>query len=173
MASHLQKISYFHYLSTGNFIDAIFTNWQAAVLQLTCLVLFGEILHQKGASHSREPEHDPAAKGERDETKRTPWIYRHSLSAALFLLFVGALLAHLATGTAAYNEIRAMSQEAPVSIATYFVSGAFWFKVTQTWQGEFFGIAIFIVLSIFLREEHSAESKPVTSSNRQTGGTNE
>ncbi|MGH7226297.1 MAG: DUF6766 family protein, partial [Gemmataceae bacterium] len=31
-------LGYGSYLGTGNFLDGVFTNWQAAVLQLGCLI---------------------------------------------------------------------------------------------------------------------------------------
>ncbi len=40
------------------------------------------------------------------------------------------------------------------------------------WEAEFGVIGIFIILSIFLREEGSAESKPVESTDEETGETN-
>ena len=65
-----------------------------------------------------------------------------------------------------------MTKQSPVSIGFYFVTATCWYKMIQTWQAEFFGIGIYIVLSIFLRQEGSAESKPTDSSNEATGETN-
>jgi hypothetical protein len=59
-----------------------------------------------------------------------------------------------------------------IPIATYITRTNFWFKTVQTWQAEFFGIGVFLVPSIFLRQEGSAESKPVNSSDTETGETN-
>lgn len=182
-ARHLPPIGYLAYLGTGNFLDAIFSNWQAAILQLACLILFSEILHQKGASHSRKPEHDPRRpapkrNGRKKAEKRSvrhpePWIYRHSLSLAFAVIFIASFLGHIFFGHADYNETRALTGDPPVSVAAYLGSGSFWFKLAQTWQAEFFGIGVFIVLSIFLREERSAESKPIESGNQETGETND
>jgi hypothetical protein len=52
------------------------------------------------------------------------------------------------------------------------VTSAFWFSNLQTWEAEFAAIAIYVVLSIFLREQGSPESKPVNSSKKETGETN-
>ncbi|MGI8821557.1 MAG: DUF6766 family protein [Chthoniobacterales bacterium] len=49
---------------------------------------------------------------------------------------------------------------------------AFWFRTLQTGEAEFGVIAVFVVLSIFLRQEGLAESKPVESSDEETGETN-
>lgn len=51
------QIGYGVYLVSGDFLDASFVNWQAAILQLGFLIVFAEFLRQKGAFHSRKPEH--------------------------------------------------------------------------------------------------------------------
>jgi hypothetical protein len=51
----LTPISYKSYLGTGNFLDGVFSNWQAALLQLGCLILIGSKLREKGAAHSLRP----------------------------------------------------------------------------------------------------------------------
>jgi hypothetical protein len=159
-------IGYAAYLGTGDFLDGIFANWQAAILQLTCLIVFEEVFRQRGAAHSRKPEKDPKKKQQKrkeSKDKDVPWIYRNSLSLAFFTLFAGSFVAHMVFGTWSYNESRALTHHDPVSIAAYLLTGSFWFKAVQTWQAEFIGILLYLVLSIFLRQEGSAESKPVRS----------
>ncbi len=46
---------------------------------------------------------------------------------------------------------------------------AFWFEALQNWQSEFLAIGSMVVLSIFLRQKGSPESKPVDSPHSQTG----
>ena len=52
-ASHLPPVGLGAYLDTGNFLNGIFSNWQAAILQLAVLITFNSVLRQKGATHSR------------------------------------------------------------------------------------------------------------------------
>lgn len=59
-----------------------------------------------------------------------------------------------------------------VSVWAFARSATFWFRTLQTWEAEFGVIAVFVVLSIFLQQEGSAESKPVESSDGETGETN-
>jgi hypothetical protein len=54
----------------------------------------------------------------------------------------------------------------------YAGSAQFWFENFQTWEAEFAVILLFVVLTIFLREERSAESKPLGASEATTGETN-
>lgn len=169
----LAKIGYWQYVRTGTFLQGMFSNWQAAILQLASLIIFGVYLHQRGAPHSRKsiafghPEH---------KDKRFPpgdrWLRRNSLSLVFVVLFVAAFLLHLFSGAAAYNQTRAYSHQPPLSVAAFSVSAKFWFSTFQTWEAEFMAIALYVLLSIVLRQEGSPESKPVESSNSDTGNPN-
>jgi hypothetical protein len=169
----LGKIGYWEYVRTGTFLQGVFSNWQAAILQLASLIVLGVYLHQRGAPHSRRSVQ--FGHPERKEKRFPPgdgWIRRNSLSLVFFGLFVVAFWIHLVSGAAAYNQTRAYSHQPPLSIAAFSVSAKFWFSTFQTWQAEYMAIALYVVLSIFLRQEGSPESKPVESSNRETGNPN-
>jgi hypothetical protein len=45
----------------------------------------------------------------------------------------------------------------------------FWFQSLQNWQSEFLSVLSIVVLSIFLRQKGSPESKPVDAPDSQTG----
>jgi hypothetical protein len=51
--------------------------------------------------------------------------------------------------------------EPPVALMEYVGSSRFWFESFQNWQSEFLAIGSMVVLSIFLREANSPESKDV------------
>ena len=178
------------YLGTGDFLDGVFSNWQAAFLQLGSLIVFSCVLRQRGASHSRKPgsrgpngarpsvmhragarTRRPEARG--DVARSDSWWYRNSLSLAFGFLFLFSFLAHAYFGADAENFTRSLQGEVPWSVAAYVGSPTFWRSTVQTWQAEFVAIAVYLVLSIFLRQEGSAESKPVESSNEETGKSNE
>ena len=62
LAAHGQaSIGYWHFLSTGAFLEGLASNWQAAVLQLGSLIVFSSFLYQRGAPHSRDPRSAPRA----------------------------------------------------------------------------------------------------------------
>ena len=46
-------------------------------------------------------------------------------------------------------------------MAQHFVSSDYWFESTQNWQSEFLSVAALVVLSIYLRQRGSSQSKPV------------
>jgi len=75
-------------------------------------------------------------------------------------------------GDKAYNEVRTLEAQPPISITACLVSAKFWSSTLQTWQAEYLAITVFVVLSIFLRQQDSAESKPVESGNESTGEAN-
>ncbi|GAB3976939.1 hypothetical protein GCM10027615_47770 [Plantactinospora veratri] len=97
-------------------------------------------------------------------------LYRNSLSIALFLLFGASFVLHLLGGTAEYNEQQMLDSGAPPITAWQFLgSSEFWFQSMQNWQSEFLAVGTLIVLSIFLRQHGSPESKPVNTPHHETG----
>lgn len=169
-------LAFVAYLRTGNFLDGAFSNWQAAVLQLAVLVAFSAVLRQHGAAHSRKSEPANLAKLRRNVALRdTPleWLRANSLSLAFFAMFALFFVLHAVFGTMKHNEDQAFRHQPPSSLTDYVLSADFWFTVFQTWEAEFGAIGLYVVLSIFLRQEGSPESKPVGASDEQTGGPNE
>ena len=173
--------SYWSYLGSGHFGEAVFENWESEFLQIGSYVLLTAFLVQHGS-----PESKPVDQKDRTEDQpesadeRSPrWsrsrgvaqvIYRNSLSLALFAFFALSFLGHLVTGTAEYNEERALeSVEPPVSVLEFLHSSQFWFQSMQNWQSEFLAVGCLVVLSVVLRQHGSPESKPVTEPHRQTG----
>ena len=179
-AAHgLQRIGYWRYAGTGNFLQGMFANWQAAILQLGSLIVFSVFLRARGAAHSIDPDKRPRARQIAKHSKRTrfgrqaSWAYRNSLSLAFAVLFVVTFALHLYSGTIAYNEHRALTHQPPVSVVAFSVSSKFWFTTLQTWEAEYMAIAVYIFLTIFLRQEGSPESKRVDARDSDTGKTNE
>lgn len=167
-AAHLPRVGFAAYLGTGNFLDGVLSNWQAALLQLAVLIALGPVLRQKGATHSRSTDDpgEPTAAG-------FSWAYRHSLSLAFAAMFVVAFAFHVVFATWKYNEDQALQHLPATGVAAYAVTSSFWYTVFQCWEAEFAVLAIYVVASIVLREEGSPESKPVDASNDQTGGADE
>lgn len=173
---HFREIALGRYLGTGNFLDGIFSNWQAAILQLAVLITFGSVLRQRGAAHSRRME--PTSHRTIDwklslRPTMHEWLYANSLSLAFLGLFLLIFVLHGLFGEWKYNEIQLLHHLSPISFSSYIRSSSFWFSVFQCWEAEFSAIGLYIVLSIFLRQENSPESKPVGASDEQTGGANE
>jgi hypothetical protein len=55
------------------------------------------------------------------------------------------------------------------SASQYIANSKFWFESFQNWQSEFLSVLAIVVLSIFLRQKGSPQSKPVDAPHSQTG----
>lgn len=177
--SHLPNVPFATYLGTGTFLDGVFSNWQAAVLQLGTLITLGSFLRQRGAAHSLKPKEEGGHKGDQTSDSKNPqssgrgWLHDHSLSlafAALFLIFLGL---HAFAAARKNNEDEVLRHHTPIALAQYLHSASFFFSLSQTWEAEFFVMGLYLLLSIFLRQKGSSESKPSKSGNQETGEVNE
>jgi hypothetical protein len=172
--------SYGEYLRGGDFAEATFENWESEFLQMAAYVFFTAYLLQRGSPESKKPDGgvDEDPRGQRDRPG-APWpvrrgglvlrLYEHSLSSALFVLFVLSFAAHAIGGHAAFNQQQLEHGQPTVSLWTFVRGSDFWFQSLQNWQSEFLAVAVLVVLSIFLRERGSPESKPVAAPHRETG----
>jgi hypothetical protein len=180
-------VSLLEYLGTGHFGEATFENWESEFLQMAVFIFLTAFLVQRGSAESRKPDDDPqAGKEPIDEDPhdhvgdpRAPWpvrrgglalaLYKNSLSIVLFLLFIAAFAAHAATGAVEYSQEQAAHGEPGVSALGYLATPRFWFESFQNWQSEFLSVWALTVLSIWLRQKGSPESKPVHAPHEQTG----
>ena len=96
-------------------------------------------------------------------------LYENSLSIALLALFVFSFIMHAVGGASAYNQEQLEHGGTPVSVPGYLATPRFWFESFQNWQSEFLAIGAMIVLSIYLRQRSSSQSKPVASPHGKTG----
>ena len=85
------------------------------------------------------------------------------------LIFVSSWLAQSIAGRSAFNEQQLSQLQDPVSWTGYVVSSDFWNRTLQNWQSEFLAVGSMVVLSIYLRQRGSPESKPVGTSHSATG----
>ncbi len=170
------------YLTSGHFLEALFENWESEFLQMAAFVVLTVKLIQKGSSESKSREQEPQDEDPRRHGTRpdAPWpvrrggvwlkLYERSLSVALFALFLLSFVMHAVGGHWQANEEHLLHGQAPESLAHYVASSQFWFESFQNWQSEFFAVFAIVVLSIFLRQRGSPQSKPVAAPHRETSG---
>lgn len=162
------------YLGSGEFLSALFENWESEFLQMSAYVMLTAVLFQRGSAESRDPDDPDRAGDELPEAarKRRPvlsWLYSHSLGIALAALFVVSFGLHWWASLAGANEEALRHGGEIQSMASYLLNAQLWFESFQNWQSEFMSTAVLVVLSIFLRHKGSPESKPVAAPNSQTG----
>ena len=83
----------------------------------------------------------------------------NSLSLVIFGLFILFLLGHSMAGYYAYNTNQHEHQQPPIRYAAYLVSSHFWATVFENWESEFLQMAMFVLLTVCLRQKGSPESK--------------
>jgi hypothetical protein len=89
---------------------------------------------------------------------RRAWHY-HGLSIVLIALFLITMLGQIGTGWFAYNEDLRGHGRPPVDLASYLGSGHFGEATFENFESEFLQMAFYVVLTVFLYQKGSAESK--------------
>jgi hypothetical protein len=175
-------VGFVQYLTTGHFIEAVFENWESEFLQMGAYVAMTAFLRQKGSPESKKldgPEDVDEDPRLHRQDKDAPWpvrrgglalrLYQHSLSLVLLSLFVVTFGLHVVGGTMQYNHEQAAHGGDEVSVVGYLGTSRLWFQSLQNWQSEFLSIGVLVVLSVYLRERGSPESKPVHRPHYETG----
>lgn len=159
------------YLSSGEFLSAVFENWESEFLQMSAYVVLTAMLFQRGSAESRDPDdpHRPRDNADGGGHPIAMWLYRYSLGLTLAILFVASFVLHWWGSHSAANVDAAMHGLPPSSLFEHLGSAQLWFESFQNWQSEFLSTALLVVLSIFLRHKGSPESKPVAARNEKTG----
>jgi hypothetical protein len=83
----------------------------------------------------------------------------NSLSIVFFSLFIIALAGQFYTGYNEHNEERIEEGQPELSLTAYLTSGHFLQATFENWESEFLQMALFVVLTISLRQKGSSESK--------------
>ena len=172
LEDNVPGVTLIQYLKSGHFLQSTFENWESEFLQMAAYIVLTISLRQIGSSESKpigkeEPvdrEPDPRREG-------APWpvrkggmalaLYKNSLSLVFVLLFLGSFALHLYGSHKDFNEEQWRKGKPGKSMRAYFGESRPWFESFQNWQSEFISVAAIVVLSIYLRQKGSPESKPV------------
>lgn len=182
---NLSSLSAGEYATSGHFISATFENWESEFLQMAIYVLLTVWLRQKGSSESKKLKGEKGAGKEEVDREPTPgpdapwpvkkggiWLtlYSNSLVIAFTILFVISFWLHFSGSLVDYNEEQVLNNQPTVTASKYIGEAHFWFESFQNWQSEFLAVASIVLLSIWLRQKGSPESKPVDAPYSETGG---
>ena len=182
--SGLPGMSLGEYVTSSHFTVDVAENWQSEYLQFLLFILLTVWLLQKGSPESKELG-KAGRESDRDQkvgafaladspswARAGGWrlrIYSRSLGFTMGAIFVLSWLAQLVAGRSAYNSEQIQSLHEPLGWLEYAVAPDFWNRTLQNWQSEFLAVGSMVVLSIYLRERGSPESKPVGEPHASTG----
>ncbi|MEV0000457.1 DUF6766 family protein [Streptomyces sp. NPDC050848] len=180
----LQQIGFGDYLMTSDFAVDVTENWQSEFLQFF-LYIFGTVyllqrgspeskpLHKAGTETDREQRMGDHAQSDSPRWAGTKdWrqaVYSRSLGLIMAGFFFFSWLAQSISGVSAFNELRLRQLQEPVSWGSYLASADFWNRSLQNWQSELLAVAAMAILSVYLRQRGSPESKPVGATHTATG----
>jgi hypothetical protein len=181
---HGDTISLGRYLTTSQFAADVAENWQSEYLQFTLYILTTVWLVQRGSPESKPlgnagQESDEKQKVGGHADARSPrWartgglrtaVYGNSLLIVMTTIWLLSWLAQSIAGASGYNADQLDHQAATVSWLGYLGTSDFWDRTLQNWQSEFLAVGSMAVLSIYLRQRGSPESKPVGAPHEATG----
>jgi hypothetical protein len=186
VAEGLEPVDLLSYLTSSSFAVDVVENWQSEYLQFF-LYIFGTVwLLQRGSPESKDldqagPESDEDQRVGRHAHDDSPawarvggWrtaVFSRSLGIVMGAVFLACWVVQSQAGWAAYNAEQLGQHEDPVSWAGYLAEADFWSRTFQNWQSEMLAVGSMAVLSIYLRQRGSPESKPVGAAHADTGQT--
>lgn len=178
----MPSLSFGGYLASGHFVEATFENWESEFLQMGLFVLLTVKLKQKGSSESKVLDGDDDCDEDPSKHRDDPdapwpvrrggwvlWLYERSLTIALFAIFFASFALHALGGWWEQNFENELVGKSAMSVWDFLGSSSFWFQSFQNWQSEFLSVLALVVLSIYLRQKGSPQSKRVAAPHSETG----
>ena len=177
-------VGFGQYLRSAHFLEATAENWESEFLQMGAYVFLTAFLFQRGSAESKDPDDEKVSQPGEElapphkkvvapwPVRRGGWVlklYEYSLGIAFLLLFLASITLHALGGSRLYSEEQVAHGKAAVGLWGYLGTAHFWFESLQNWQSEFLAIASMVILSIFLRQRGSSQSKPVAAPHWKTG----
>jgi len=184
VAAQVGTIGLLDYVTSTDFAVAVAENWQSEFLQFLVYLVATIWLLQQGSPESKqldkaglESDEDQMV-GAYADADSPAWaraggwrraIYGTSLALVMGAIFLASWLVQSVAGWAAYDEQRLQDHRDPVDWTSYVASADFWERTLQNWQSEFLAVGAMAVLSIYLRQRGSSQSKPLGAAHAATG----
>jgi len=89
------------------------------------------------------------------------FVYNNSLTITLLTIFLLCIVGMSIAGWKTNNDELAEHAQTPISYSSYIVSGEFGEGVFENWESEFLQMWMLIILTIYLHQKGSADSKPL------------
>ncbi len=165
-------ISFWSYLADSHYWQALSENWESEFLQMGAYVLLTVFLIQRGSAESKDPDaHEKVDEEPDGSDPHAPWpvrrgglwskLYENSLVIAFAVLFLASFVVHAVSGAHTFSAEQQAHGESGVTTLEFLRTSQFWFESFQNWQSEFLAVFAIVVLTVFLRQRGSPESKPV------------
>ncbi len=176
LAQHgLKSLPFWSYLTTGHFSSATFENWESEFLQMGMYVLLTVRLRQAGSAESRPL--DPAEEEPRVGSGPVPCPCARGTSGRASTATLWPLFSFSCSSSPSRSRqwevggpsLRTIDGLLPPSFTDHLSSSDFWFESMQNWQSEFLAVLAQVVLTIFLRQKDSPQSKAAEAPHSQTG----
>ncbi|HVK81399.1 MAG TPA: DUF6766 family protein, partial [Verrucomicrobiae bacterium] len=87
------------------------------------------------------------------------WLHDNGLSLTLFALFVACVIGHAVTGQQVWNDELAKPGQAPLAFGPYLLGAHFNATLVENWESEFLQMTSYVVLTAYLIQRGSPESK--------------
>jgi hypothetical protein len=183
-AQGLVQLSWWRYVGSSDFATDVAENWQSEFLQFYLYLMATVWVVQLGSPESKElgkegRESDEDQMVGRYASDHSPrwaraegwrrWVYSRSLGYVMGGIFLLCWLVQSIGGWVTFDEERLQQLQGPVSWTDYLTRADFWSRTLQNWQSEFLAVGSMAVLSIFLRQRGSSQSKPVGAAHSATG----
>lgn len=177
-------VSWWGYVSSPGFGGAVMENWQSEFLQFSLFIAATVWLVQRGSTESSAlaevglesdekqqvgrfapPDGPAAARGNGLRTR----LYENSLLIVMTFIFFATWFGQSLNNWRVFNENQVAHNDPGVTWGRYLLDPEFWEKTLQNWQSEFLAVGTMVVLTIYLRQRGSPESKPVGAPHDETG----
>jgi len=96
------------------------------------------------------------------------FLKENSLSIVFLALFVAALVGQAIAGHADFNDNAVSHGDPTISLGRYVVSSDFGAAVMENWQSEYLQFTLFILLTVWLLQRGSPESKELDKAGRES-----
>jgi hypothetical protein len=90
---------------------------------------------------------------------RNVFFRNNSLSLVCFVLFAIFVVGQFFTGFRDHNDEQRVHKQPELSVGEYATSGAFWEALSENWESEYLQMASYVILTVFLIQKGSSESK--------------
>lgn len=89
------------------------------------------------------------------------FFHNNSLTIAIFAIFLFSVIGMSVAGWLNNNETLTQHHQPEISYGSYLASGDFIEGVFENWESEFLQMWALIILTVYLRQKGSADSKPM------------